>query len=170
MPAIEGAQRPFWMHQVVEYFIGLVLIGGALQTLEPAVPAVMGVVVMANTAIAKGPASAFPVTSRTQHRWLDVVVMLLLVVAAVQPFVEVDSTGRFLLGAIAFVMFFVWLNSDFAEKSARKQRRVSEAGPQSEELGRKAGRAVGGAVGGGISMANKWRRSKAEAAAESDED
>ena len=169
MPMIEGAQRPFWMHQVVEYLIGLVLIGGALQTLEPVVPATMGVVVMANSAIAKGPASAFPITSRRHHRWLDVVVMVLLVVAAFQPVVDVDSTGRLLLGAIAFVMFFIWLNSDFAEKPARKSRRAASARPESEEIGRKAGRAVGGAVGGGITMANRWRRSKAEAAAENDE-
>ena len=38
MPAIEGAQRPFWMHQVVEYLIGIVLIGAAFQAPEPVVP------------------------------------------------------------------------------------------------------------------------------------
>jgi hypothetical protein len=38
MPAIEGAQRPFWMHQVVEYLIGIVLIGAAFQLPEPVVP------------------------------------------------------------------------------------------------------------------------------------
>lgn len=167
MPAIEGAQRPFWMHQVVEYFIGLVLVGGALQTLEPVVPAVMGAVVLGNTAIAKGPASAFPIMSRTQHRWLDVLVMVLLLVAAFQPVVDVDSTGRLLLGVIAFVMFFVWLNSDFAEKPVRKQRKAGAGRPESEEIGRKAGRVVGGVVGGGMTAANRWRKKQAASRGES---
>lgn len=150
MPAIEGAQRPFWMHQAVEYLIGLVLIGAAFQAPEPAVPAVMGVVVLGNSAIARGPLSAFPLVGRRVHRWLDVVVMALLVAAAFQPVFDVDSTGQILLGAIAFVMFFIWLNSDFSEKPVRKRSkaklREGLARPQSEEIGRKAGRAVGSGV------------------------
>ncbi len=154
MPAIEGAQRPFWMHQVVEYLIGIVLVGAAFQAPEPAVPAVMGVVVIANTAIARGPASAYPLVGRRVHRWLDVVVMALLVAAAFQPVFDVDSTGRLMLCGIAFVMFFIWLNSDFAEKVERKknkqqqkvERRERLARPESEQLGKKAGRAVGDGV------------------------
>ncbi len=154
MPAIEGAQRPFWMHQVVEYLIGIVLVGAAFQAPEPAVPAVMGAVVIANTAIARGPASAYPLVGRTLHRWLDVVVMALLVIAAFQPFFVVDSTGRLMLCGIAFVMFFIWLNSDFTEKVDRKKskqkqkavRRERLARPESEEIGKKAGRAVGDGV------------------------
>lgn len=157
MPAVEGAQRPFWMHQVVEYLIGLVLIGAALQTPDPVVPAVMGAVVMVNTAMARGPASAFPLFTRRQHRWLDVLVMLLLVAAAFQPFVDVDNTSRLLVGAIAFVMFFIWLNSDFSEKPDRKQRKQQaarrRANPRSEEIGRKAGRAVGD----GVNAAKRYR-------------
>jgi len=154
MPAIEGAQRPFWMHQIVEYLIGIVLVGAAFQAPEPAVPAVMGVVVIANTAIARGPAAAYPLVSRTVHRWLDVVVMLLLVAAAFQPMFDVDSTGRLMLCGIAFVMFFIWLNSDFAEKVSRKKNKRAEkverrerlARPESEEIGKKAGRVVGDGV------------------------
>ena len=138
------------MHQVVEYLIGLVLIGAAFQSMEPVVPSVMGAVVMANTAMAKGPASAFPIFSRTQHRWLDVAVMLSLVGAAFQPVFDVDSTGRLLLGAIAFVMFFIWLNSDFSEKPVRRKNKARQgrrnARPASEEIGKKAGRAVGQGV------------------------
>ena len=165
MPAIEGAQRPFWMHQIVEYLIGLVLIGAAFQAPEPAVPAVMGAVVLGNTAIARGPASAFPLVGRRLHRWLDVVVMVLLVVAAFQPFFDVDSVGRLLLCGIAFVQFFIWLNSDFSErpdrKAAMRQRkedlRERLARPESEDLGRKAGRAVGGGVNAARRLGRKLR-------------
>jgi uncharacterized membrane protein YhaH (DUF805 family) len=149
--AIEGAQRPFWMHQIVEYLIGLVLIAASFQAPKPMVPAVMGMLIMLNAAIAKGPASAFPLVGRTVHRWLDVIVMLLLVVAMFQPAFDVDSTGRLLLGAMAFVMFFIWLNSDFSEKTERRQDKQQQkaerrARPGSEEIGKKAGRFVGGGV------------------------
>lgn len=161
MPAIEGAQRPFWMHQGVEYLIGLVLIGASFQAPEPAVPAVMGVVLLGNTAIARGPLSAFPLVGRRVHRWLDVVVMVLLVAAAFQPFFDVDSTGQILLLAIAFVMLFIWLNSDFSEKQARKvdkaKLREHLARPQSEEIGRKAGRAVGSGVNAAKRLGKKLK-------------
>jgi hypothetical protein len=102
------------------------------------------------------------------HRWLDVVVMLLLVGAAFQPVLDVDSTGRLLLCGIAFVMFFIWLNSDFAEKAVSKKknkkrketRQEGSARPQSEELGKKAGRAVGGGVNAAKRMNEKRKESK----------
>lgn len=153
------------MHQVVEYLIGIVLIGAAFQAPEPVVPSMMGGLVVMNAAIAKGPASAFPLISRTVHRWLDVVVILLLVAAAFQPVFDVDSTGRLLLCGIAFVMFFIWLNSDFAEKATSKEnkklvkqaRQERLARPQSEEIGKKAGRVVGGGVNAAKRM-NKKRK------------
>jgi hypothetical protein len=165
MPAIEGAQRPFWMHQVVEYMIGIVLIGAAFQAPRPAVPAVMGMIVIANAAIARGPASAYPLVGRTVHRWLDVVVMVMIVGAAFQPVADVDSTGRLLLGGIAFVMFFIWLNSDFSEKAARKEGRQAQkaerrerlARPESAELGKKAGRAVGDGVNAAKRLRQKMK-------------
>lgn len=161
MPVIEGAQRPFWMHQAVEYLLGLVLIGAAFQAVQPAVPAAMGVVVLANTAIARGPVSAFPMVGRRLHRWLDVAVMLALVAAAFQPVVDVDNTGRLLLCAIAFVHLFVWLNSDFSERADRRRdraaRRSAAVRPDSEELGRKAGRAVGSGVNAARRLGKKLK-------------
>jgi hypothetical protein len=167
MPVIEGAQRPFWMHQVVEYLIGIVLIGAAFQAPSPVVPSVMGGLVVMNAAIAKGPASAFPLVSRTVHRWLDVVVMLLLVAAAFQPVLDVDSTARLLLCGIAFVMFFIWLNSDFAEKAiskknkqqVKKARQERSKSPQSEVIGKKAGRVVGN----GVNAAKRMNKKRKEA-------
>lgn len=157
MPAIEGAQRPFWMHQLVEYLIGLVLIGAGFQSVEPAVPAFMGIVVIANAAIARGPASAFPLVGRRTHRWMDLGVVALLVVAGFQGVLDVDSTGRILMWAIAFVLVFVWLNSDFAEKIGRSERRAARARPESEEIGRKAGRIAGEGVNTAKRMAKKLK-------------
>lgn len=154
MPRIEGAQRPFWMHQIVEYLIGLVLIAAAFQSPEPTVQAVMGLVVIIDAAIAKGAAGAFNLVPRKVHRWLDVVVMLLLVAAALQGWVDVDATGRLVLPAMAFVMFFIWLNTDFSGKETRRSRKSAKNRESSEEIGRKAGRAVGD----GVNAARRWQK------------
>ncbi len=161
MPGIEGAQRPFWMHQIVEYLVGILLLAASFQVPDPVVPAVLGALVILNAAMAKGPLSAFPMVGRRLHRWLDIVVIVALVVAAVQPVLDIDSTSRLLLGGVGFVLFFIWLNSDFTDpaqrkaakqqaKAARRQQRGDR--PASEELGRQAGRAVGQ----GMNAAKQW--------------
>ena len=146
MVEIERARRPFWMHQIVEYMIGLVLIAAAVQQPKPAVPAVMGLLIILNAAITIGPAGAFRIIGRRTHRVLDIIVMLILAASTLQPWVEEDTTGRLVVGAITFVMFMVWFHTDFDERPDRKARRAARAKPQSEELGRQAGRAVGGTV------------------------
>jgi hypothetical protein len=146
MVEIERARRPFWMHQLVEYLIGIVLISAAIQMLEPAIPAVLGLVVLLNAAVATGPAGAFRLVSRSVHRRLDVAVMVLLAAAAVQPWLSLDTTSRLLLGAISFVLFFVWFHTDFDDRRTRAARRADRARPASEDVGRHAGRLVGDTV------------------------
>jgi hypothetical protein len=140
------ALRPFWLHQVVEYILGIVLISAAFQSPEPAVASVLGVVIMVNAAITEGPGGAFRLVHRKVHRVLDVVVFGLLVAGAVQPFFGIDLTSRVLLAAIAVVLGFVWWHTDFATKDERKARRRGMARPSSEEIGRRAGRVVGDGV------------------------
>ena len=146
--------RPFWLHQIVEYMIGLILVATGLQGPEPLVPAVVGGVVLLNAAVAIGPLSAFNVVGRRVHRVVDLVVIAFVVFAAVQPWVDVDVGTRAIMVGIALVYGFVWFYSDFAEKQARKQRRAAAAtGDRGEDLGRSAGRLAGNAV-------TAWRRRK----------
>ena len=42
----ERAMRPFWIHQLVEYLIGLALVAQGLQEQDPTVPAVAGMLVV----------------------------------------------------------------------------------------------------------------------------
>ena len=149
MVEIKGAGRPFWMHQIVEYLIGMVLIAAAFQSPEPTVQAAMGLVIIVNAAIARGAAGAFNLIGHNLHRVLDVIIMVLLVVAALQGWVDIDSTGRIVLPLMAFVMFFIWLNTDFTEKTRSSKPRAS-----SEEVGRKAGRMVGD----GVNAARRWQK------------
>ena len=75
MATIERVQRPFWMHQIVEYVLGVALIMTAVQQPEPAIPAMMGLLVLLNAAIAIGPAGAFRLVPRRLHKQLDLVVI-----------------------------------------------------------------------------------------------
>ena len=151
----DRARRPFWLHQLVEYIIGLILVAQGLQGPEPLVPAVVGGVVLLNAAVAIGPLGAFRLVGRRLHRVVDLVAIGVVVAAAVQPWVDVDVGTRAIMIAIAVVYGFVWFYSDFAEKQARQKRRVAATGDRGEDLGRTAGRLAGNAV-------TAWRRRKPE--------
>jgi len=151
---VDRVLRPFWMHQVVEYLIGLVLISFAFQSPRPAAVAVVGIVIVLNAALSVGAAGAFRLVPRRLHRWIDVVVMAALLVLAVQPWIDVDLVSRLVIGAIVFVLFFVWFHTDFAPRIPRAARRAAGAsggGPadrpvDSVERGRRAGRFVGESI------------------------
>lgn len=155
MPRSDSARtkRPFWMHQLVEYVLGIVLIAQGLQSPTPAVPAIAGGLVVLNAAIVRGPLSAFRVLSRRQHRIADIVVVAGVLVLAVQPAVDVDPTVRIVMAAIAGVMVFVWFQSNFTEKQRRGRAPITAEGGRSTEVGRLAGRAVGD----GINAARRLR-------------
>lgn len=134
--------RPFWMHQLVEYLIGVVFMSSAMASTTPAVPAVLGGLVLVNAAVAAGPAGAFRLVSRRVHRVLDLVVVGLIAFATFQPFVSIDSSGRLVIGLLGFVLLFVWWNTDFASKGERRVRRAARARPDSAEIGKSAGRSA----------------------------
>ncbi|MGB0114514.1 MAG: hypothetical protein WBP59_14940 [Ilumatobacteraceae bacterium] len=155
-------RRPFWMHQIVEYLVGIGLVSASIQQLEPAVPAVLGLVIILNAAVAKGAAGAFRLVGKRLHQQLDLVVIGLLVAGAVQPWITVENVSRLMLGAVAFVMFFVWFHTDFSERMSRKERKAASKGaggttqrPTSEDIGRGAGRLVGG----GVNSLKRWKDS-----------
>jgi hypothetical protein len=158
MVEIERVRRPFWVHQLVEYLLGIGLISASVQLPQPRVPALLGLLIILNAAVAKGAAGAFRLAGKGMHRQLDVVVMILLVAGAVQPWVSVDNTSRLLLGGIAFVLWFVWFHTDFTDKVPRGARTAASSGagrPTSEDIGRGAGRLVGG----GVNSLKRWKAS-----------
>jgi hypothetical protein len=151
---VERVRRPFWMHQVVEYLIGLALISFAFQSPRPAAVATVGIVIVLNAALSGGAAGAFRLLPQRLHRVIDVVVMVVLLVLAVQPWIDLDLTSRLVIGGIVFVLFFVWFHTDFAPRLSRAQRRAARASggrPEerpvdSTERGRRAGRFVGESI------------------------
>ena len=141
----ERALRPFWIHQLVEYIIGLALIGQGMQDPQPLVPTAAGVLVLVNAAAVRGPLGAFKFIGRRAHRWLDVLVGVVLVVAALQPWTEVEVTGRGLMLIMLLPLGFLWFYTDWEERPGRKQRREARASGTGDELGRSAGRLAGSA-------------------------
>ena len=136
--------RPFWIHQLVEYIIGLALIGQGMQDPEPLVPAAAGVLVLVNAAAVRGPMGAFKFIGRRLHRWLDVVVGALLAFGALQPWVEVEFTGRAIMLVMLLPLGFLWFYTDWEERPGRAQRRAQRATAK-DDLGRTAGRLAGSA-------------------------
>ncbi|MEY4231349.1 MAG: hypothetical protein RLZZ362_2198 [Actinomycetota bacterium] len=111
---------------MAEYVLGLLLVAQGLQSPAPLGPSLAGGLVVMNAAIVRGaPLSAFRLVSRTLHRVLDVVVIAVIVLLIVQPWIEVIPADRLIMAGIVVVMGFVWLNSNFAEKVPRAQRKTA---------------------------------------------
>jgi len=134
--------RPFWLHQMAEYIIGLVLVGQGLQSPSPMFPTLAGGLVVLNAALVEGPLGAFRLVPRRLHRWVDVAVIGLIVLAAVLPFVDIDNTSRTLMIVMSGVLGFVWWNTRFQPVA----RPVGVPIDRADAMSRFAGRAVGGAV------------------------
>jgi len=141
----ERAMRPFWIHQLAEYLIGVALVAQGLQEKDPVVPAVAGILVLLNAAIAKGPLGAFKWVGRRMHRWLDLLVMTTVLVAAVQPWTKVPAGGRLIMLVVLVPLGFLWFYTDWVERPGRKARRLERADIKGEHVGRSAGRMAGNA-------------------------
>lgn len=141
----ERAMRPFWIHQLAEYLIGVALVAQGMQDPEPLVPTLAGALIIANASIVRGPLGAFRLVGRRLHRILDLFVMAVVVFAALQPWAAVEATGRAIMLIILLPLGFLWFYTDWAERVARKDRRAARTGPKGEAIGRTAGRMAGNA-------------------------
>jgi hypothetical protein len=136
----ERAMRPFWVHQLAEYLIGISLVAQGMQDISPVVPSVAGALVMVNTSIVRGPLGAFRLVSRGVHRWLDVVVMAAILVGALQPRFTVEVAGRLIMLVMLVPLGFLWFYTNWTERTDRKARREPSVGSPGVVVGRSAGR------------------------------
>ena len=151
----ERAMRPFWIHQLAEYVIGLALIAQGMQDPAPLVPTLAGALVLVNAAAVRGPLGAFRFIGRGVHRWLDVVVGAAIALAAIQPGFEVEVTGRAIMLVMLLPLGFLWCYTDWDERRERRARRVARGSDRGDELGRTAGRLVGTAFTAGRNAVRK---------------
>ena len=135
--------RPFWLHQAAEYLIGIAVVATAIQDPKPVVPSIVGVLVILNAAIVRGPLGAFKWFGRRVHRWIDLFLMIVILLVVFQPFADVPITGRGVMLLALVPYAFLWFYTDWAERPARKERRAAVAGETGEKIGRSAGRLAG---------------------------
>lgn len=136
--AEEKAKRPFWVHQVAEYVIGLGLVAAGIQNPEPLWPVLAGGLIVLNAAVVSGPLGAWRAVTRPQHRWTDVAVMAAVAIVAVLPFLDVDNASRLMMLGCVAVLAVVWTQSDYRESVLSQRRGVPVN--RSEAIGRTAGR------------------------------
>ena len=151
----DSGKRPFWMHQLVEYILGVALLASGMQSPQPIVPSLLGGIIIMHAAITRGSLAAFRVIDRRLHRVLDPFIIGLQFFAAVQPWVSVDNGTRAIIAAIAVVHAVVWVGSSYTEK--QKVPKVAAEGatpstPTSAAAPHHAGRAgrpshVAGSIG-----------------------
>ncbi len=108
--------RGFWLHQLVEYAIALVLLMVSSHTGQPALQIVFGAAILINAAISDGVLSAFKLFSRRAHRNFD---WAIIAASLASPFViELDSTGRLTMLGTGLVLAVIVLGTNFAKKGA----------------------------------------------------
>ena len=106
------------------------------------------------------------------HRFVDPLLIALLVFGAVQPWIDVDAASQVAIGGVAFVYLVVWIQSSYAERVPRSERAAartattattapgdrgagSSAPDRSTEMGRSMGRLVGRGVAAARSAATR---------------
>ncbi len=138
-------KRPFWLHQLVEYLLGVLLLAQGMQTSKPLVPTLLGGAVVLNATTARGPLAAFPRVPRPVHRAVDVALVVVIIAAALLRGDLVASNVRWVLLGVAAVDAYVVLRSDYSSPAPRVKTGATTGG-RSAQIGRVAGRATGMAV------------------------
>ncbi len=135
--------RPYWLHQVAEYVVGLILlllitrVDGDAATLL----AVGGALVLVNVAISGPPAGCVRIVSRPVHRWTDVAVVAALVVLPIVFHDQATSTVWIALIGCAVVLLVIRLTTSYAVKPQR------EPMPPLSDIAKASPRALGRAIG-----------------------
>ena len=139
----------YWMHQLVEYLLGLVLLSEAARMHRPLWPAVGGVALVLAGALGDAPLSAFRTVPRRVHRIVDVMVGLALVALGA---LVVDGGAGVFMAVVGVLVLVVAAITDFRARVAKPPLR--ERLPDAHMVGRIAGRMTGRAVVAGRS---RWR-------------
>lgn len=124
------------MHQIVEYVLGLGLILMGVQSPEPLVPSLFGLLVLVNAAAVAGPLSAFRLIPRRVHRVADFVVAALMIVGGLLLGGRMESASQVAVIGIGVIVGFVAWRTNFDERP----KRAPAPGGRSDSIGRSAGR------------------------------
>ena len=140
--------RPFWIHQLAEYLLGVVLVSQGLQAPRPLVPTLLGMAMLMSEGVARGPLALAPKVRRETHRIVDAGVLAALLGTLVLAGSQLNDPVRYTLIGVSAVHAFLLWRTNYATP-VRRERRVTQrtltqpGDSRSEDLGRTAGRAAG---------------------------
>ena len=174
---MRGPKLTFWIHQLTEYALAIVLASAAIRAPKPWFPLVAAGVLLALAASADGPLAAVNLVSRPRHRVADLVVAALLAVASVALWSTVGAGSAALVVGVAVLLVALSLRTDNSPKRVRARRGARPTtveagwepptsgptapiigGERAEEIGRTAGRTAGRVVKGGMQVWKSRRR------------
>lgn len=147
-----SAKLPYWMHQLVGYLLGVLLLSQAARLDAPLWPAVAGVAVVLAAALGDAPLSAFRTVPRPVHRIVDIALGAALVAAGL---LLAEGAGRAMTAGVGVALLVLAWRTDFRPKGPKVPLR--DRLPDSHTVGRLAGRGVGKAV---VAGRRNWRARK----------
>ena len=123
--------RPYWLHQVAEYIVGLVLLLMITRAHGDAAPllAAGGALVLINVAISGPPAGCVRMVSRPVHRWTDLGVVVALVAIPIVFHERATSTVWLTMIGCAVVLLAIRLTTDYRVPTPRMRKTKAEAAP-----------------------------------------
>ena len=140
MPAT--GKRSFWLHQLAEYIVGGALLATGLQSPKPLIPALVGTLILLNTAIVDAPFGAFRLVGRRLHRLLDYIVLGIAIAACAAPGIDVST--RLVQILIVIVLAVVVWRTDYSAPAPKVKQPISATPDgKADEIGRLAGHTAG---------------------------
>ena len=140
MPA--PGKRSFWLHQLAEYIVGGALLATGLQSPKPLIPALVGTMILLNTAIVDAPFGAFRLVGRRLHRLLDYIVLGIAIAACAAP--GIDLSTRLVQILIVIVLAVVVWRTDYSAPAPKVKQPISATPDgKADEIGRLAGHTAG---------------------------
>lgn len=149
---------PFWIHQAVEYLVGLIVLFEAARVRGGAAIGLgVGLLMLLLASTGEGPLSAFRKVPRHVHRIGDIVLMVVAAAAAVVFRSRLGAAGTGLLSVVVVVLGALTWRTDYRPKQVRPPLRERLPKVDAERVGRGAGKVVGSAAVAGRSW---WRSRK----------
>ena len=145
-----SGKLPYWMHQLIEYLLGLLLLFEAARLKHPLLPAIAGVAIVLLGAMGDAPLSAFRTVRRPVHRTVDLVVGVVLL--ALGLVLWRSGGGAAMLVVVAVLLLILTWRTNYRPKGPKTPLR--ERLPDARMAGRLAGRATGKVV---IAGRSRWR-------------
>jgi hypothetical protein len=112
----------FWIHQFVEYALGVVLLTEGARSGRPAVPMTAGTILLFVAATGDGPLQAIGRFPRKTHRTLDLVTALVIGLAAALPIGWANTTGRVVMGVTAGLWLVLIWRTNYRPRPVRVRR------------------------------------------------